>query len=108
MENIKVLDLLAEEGSLSLEESRDRSIALSDLWDLLRIKDAQIFQRSRSRWLKEGDANTSYFHSCVKTRSRRNAILALRVGDRWVESVNDIRAEIVGYFSRHFTEEVSS
>ncbi|MCI55805.1 RNA-directed DNA polymerase (Reverse transcriptase), partial [Trifolium medium] len=59
----------------------------------MRVKELQLIQRSRSQWLKEGDANTSYFHANVKGRFRKNSILALRVGDRWVESVSEIRAE---------------
>ncbi|MCI01289.1 cysteine-rich receptor-like protein kinase, partial [Trifolium medium] len=45
-----------------------------------------------------------YFHATVKRRGRRNSILALRVGDRWVESVPEVRAAIVDYFNAHFLE----
>jgi hypothetical protein len=38
-------------------------------------------QRSRIRWLKEGDANTRLFHSVANGRRIKNFIPAIRVGD---------------------------
>lgn len=49
--------------------------------------------------MREGDANSAYFHSNINFRRRRNSILALRVG-----SVSEVRAEIVDYFRNHFSE----
>jgi hypothetical protein len=46
--------------------------------------DATIFQRSRSKWLKEGDINNKYFHSCVKARGRVNKISTLLTENGWV------------------------
>ncbi|MCI18531.1 cysteine-rich receptor-like protein kinase, partial [Trifolium medium] len=100
VEVIKDLDLKAERGPLTLEENDARKKGFTELWRFLKCMDSQMFQRSRSRWLKEGDANTGYFHASVKRRGRQNSILALRMGDRWVESVSEVRAAIVDYFNR--------
>jgi len=104
VEFLQDMDLKAELGSITLREREESVQGFVDLWELLKSKDSHLFQRSRSRWLKEGDANTTYFHASVKLRRKRNSILVLRFDDRWVESVEDVRTEIVSYFSNHFAE----
>jgi hypothetical protein len=75
-----------------------RKYNFEELWRLLKAKDALVAQRSRSKWLKEGDANTKYFHNCVKVRKSRNSIKALREIDGWVVSPYDVRRKVVEYF----------
>lgn len=58
-----------------------------------------LSQRSKSRCLNEGGANTSFFHVFIKSRSQRNSILAIKVVD-----VVDIRREVVKYFYERVKE----
>jgi vacuolar-type H+-ATPase subunit B/Vma2 len=41
-------------------------------------------QRSRMRWLQEGDANTRLFHAVANGRRTKNFIAAVTVGDEIV------------------------
>ncbi|WJX46635.1 beta-amyrin 28-monooxygenase [Trifolium repens] len=63
------------------------------------------FQRSRSKWLKEGDLNSKFFHNCIKSRLRRNMLVALRTQHGWVEGPSQVREEVVSYFRNHFSNE---
>jgi hypothetical protein len=98
---IQGLDKKREEGVLSEGEVLDRKQKFEELWHILKAKDAMIVQRSRSKWIKEGDANTRFFHNCLKLRSSRNAIKALKDGDGWVVSPFDVRRKVVNYFTNH-------
>jgi len=106
VEDIHALDVRGEEVGLSGEEVQRRKSLFGDLWKILKAKDANMVQRARSRWLKNGDANTKYFHKCVKLRCSRNSIKALKVGDGWVQSPMDVRRVVVDFFTNHVASTV--
>ncbi|MCH87373.1 LINE-1 reverse transcriptase like, partial [Trifolium medium] len=93
---IRDLDTRGEEEGLSNQEVESRKEKFPALWKLLKNKEALI-----SKWLKEGDANTKFFHGSVKTRSKKNLISALRSGDVWLDSPNLIKAAVFSYFVNH-------
>ena len=55
-------------------------------------------QQSRIRWLKEGDANTGFFHAAIKARRAKNLILNLN--DNGVTTSDPLR--ITHLFSTRF------
>ncbi|GAU46142.1 hypothetical protein TSUD_143240 [Trifolium subterraneum] len=74
----------------------------TDIHSLSRLQASIRWQQSRSRWLKEGDANTKYFHSVLASRQWGNAITSLQVGSSTVEGVAHIRHAVVSHFASHF------
>jgi len=84
VDEINGLDEKWEEGVLSDLEVTIWKSKFEDLWRLLKAKDLLLVQRLRSSRLKEGDANSKFFHKCLKLRSSRNDIKALRENDGWV------------------------
>jgi len=104
VKDISMLDEKGEEGSLEEVEVRLFKEKFEELWRLLKAKDALIVQRSRAKWLKEGDANSKFFHNCLKSRMSRNTIKALKVDDGWAVSPLDIRRKVVEYFTSHMED----
>lgn len=86
---------------MSGEDVHRRKSLFGELWRLLKAKDVNMVQRARSRWLTNGDANSKYFHKCVKLRHNRNSIKALKVGEEWVQSPMDVRRVVVVFFTNH-------
>ena len=95
---IAELDANGEHGSLCGVEVELRKKKFQEMWRLLRSKDASMFQRSKSKWLKDGDANSKYFHTCVKARASRNSLKAIKVDGTWVEKPTKVRKVVVDYF----------
>jgi hypothetical protein len=103
--DINVLDIKSESMSLVEVEVVERKKLFEELWNILKSIDTMTFQRSRSKWLKEGDANSRFFYNCIKGQSRRNNVMALRSQNGWVERPMQIREEVVSYFRSHFDNE---
>ena len=56
-------------------------------------------QKSRIKWLKEGDSNSSFFHNSVKSRFNRNKLVSLTLDDG--STVSDpmlIKVEATAFF----------
>jgi uncharacterized protein YhbP (UPF0306 family) len=95
VEDIKGLDLRGEASGLIPQEVEVRKTLFDQYWNLQKIKEASIFQRSRSKWLRQGDANSKFFQGCVKSRCKKNTISALRVGDIWLDKAAQIKEAVV-------------
>ena len=52
--------------------------------------------------MKDGDANSRYFHTVLSSRRRRNAIVSLVVNGNIVEGVQPIRNAVFTHFKDHF------
>lgn len=96
------LDDQVEVGGLSVEELEEMRNITHDIHSLSRVSASIAWQQSRSRWLKEGDANSKYFHSILSSRRRRNSIVSLMVNDNLVEGVQPIRHVVFSHFKNHF------
>lgn len=65
----------------------------------LRLQEESFFrQKSRVRWLKEGDLNTKYFHHSVKRSHLRNRILSIYNGDNLVSEPAKVQQLFVYHF----------
>ncbi|XP_027077095.1 uncharacterized protein [Coffea arabica] len=63
-------------------------------------------QKSRIKWLKDGDRNSKYFHSVVVERQSRSLIHRIKSSDgKWLDSTSDIEGEAESYFKCLFTDE---
>ncbi|PNX74944.1 cysteine-rich receptor-like protein kinase, partial [Trifolium pratense] len=62
-----------------------KDVLNKEFWQQLHYKESMLKQKSRIRWVKEGDSNTRFFHATIKGRRRRNQLTALKEGGSWIQ-----------------------
>lgn len=86
-DKLQNLDLKVVSSHFSLEDLDNISKVNQEFCNLIWYFESQSFQRSRLAWLTEGDANSRYFHDCVKQRSMRNSLVTLCVREFLLDKV---------------------
>ncbi|CAJ2678325.1 unnamed protein product [Trifolium pratense] len=99
---LSALDVKGEEEALSDEELVELQGVSVDIHSLSRLHASISWQQSRSLWLKDGDANSKYFHSVLASRHRRNALSVIQVEGVTIEGVEPIRQAVFSHFESHF------
>lgn len=97
--------LMEEEGGRSVELGvRRREIVCAIERN---IKAEKIFwhQKAKSKWLKEGDENTRFFHKLANGKKRKNQILGLKVDEEEVVDFEDISNETSSSFERLYKKD---
>ncbi|MCI26406.1 endonuclease/exonuclease/phosphatase family protein, partial [Trifolium medium] len=90
-----------DEG-LTEDETAELYAVTSDIHSLTHLNTSICWQQVRLMWLREGDANSKYFHSILISRRIRNALSSIMVDDHRVEGVQPVRQAIFSHFSSHF------
>eukprot|EP00256_Glycine_max_P043978 XP_006595308.1 uncharacterized protein LOC102667235 [Glycine max] len=80
----------------------------ADLWEKATLHESIMRQKSRSKWIKEGDSNTSYFHKIINHSRRRNSLRGMLIDGIWVENPNLIKAKILQHFQNSFLNLICS
>ncbi|KAK3206390.1 hypothetical protein Dsin_020436 [Dipteronia sinensis] len=84
----------------SLREERLKLIA--DLWKGLRLEEQKWWQKSRVKWLVEGDKNTRFFHNVSNTRRRNNFIGNILFNGVVHSAPTQVKEGVFNFFKDHF------
>lgn len=104
VEEMALLDKRNEEVGLTEEECMRNKELLGELWKTSRINESIPCQKAHSKWLKEGDRNSKYFHSCINWWRRSNSLVGLHIDGRWEENLREIKKEVKTFFENRFRE----
>lgn len=102
VKGLNELDSMVGEGAVP--DIQQRKELQSQFWQQVRHKESLIRQKSRHKWILEGDANTRFFHASLQQRRRKNQLVSFKKGDTWVEGVENVKKEVKIHFSYLFAE----
>ncbi|XP_024636355.1 uncharacterized protein [Medicago truncatula] len=103
-ERLATLDGKGEVEVLTEEDCAELLGVSSKLHSLSRLNTSICWKQSRVQWLRDGDANSKFFHSVLSRRRRHNALSSILVDDVVVEGVEPIRNAVFTHFAKHFQE----
>jgi hypothetical protein len=106
-EELESLDRIEEVRRLSEEEKERRRVLVSDLEASLLQEEISWIQKSRVRWLKEGDKCTKFFHQLASANRRNNTIESLIVDGSPTSDLDSIGEHVVNYYESLFSEPLS-
>jgi hypothetical protein len=75
----------------------------AEIAKLLREKEIKWYQRSKSQFILEGDANTRYFHSVANGRHRKKLIHSLIQDEGTIEGHKNLKSYITNYYKGLFS-----
>lgn len=97
-----LLDGKGEEGEPSEDEISELHGISTDIHSLSRLNTSICWQQSRLNWLRDGDANSKFFHSVLAARRRMNSLSSILVDGVMVEGVQPVRQAVFTHFKNHF------
>ncbi|KAK9267160.1 hypothetical protein L1049_009580 [Liquidambar formosana] len=93
------IDTMGATDDLLIKEMESKS----ELFEALRIQEIFWSEKSRLRWVADGDRNSYFFHNVAKIRSTRQKIHSMRKGDVILQDPHDVQQHIIDYFQSLYT-----
>jgi exonuclease III len=99
---ISLLDTKGEESELMEEETTELRELSVELHSMSRVLTSMNWQKARMSWVREGDANSKFFHNMMSRRQRRNSLHVIHVDGVSVGGVQNIRTAVLNHFANHY------
>ncbi|GAU43299.1 hypothetical protein TSUD_389980 [Trifolium subterraneum] len=96
------LDITTEDRRLTEVEEAEFKTLPVDILTFSKLQASMNWQKSRINWLREGDANSKFFHGIMSFRKRGNSIASFTVDGRSIEGVAEVRQHVFDHFQNHY------
>ncbi|GKV50143.1 hypothetical protein SLEP1_g56855 [Rubroshorea leprosula] len=105
MKKVDFVDIKCEDQDLSEEDVLKRKDGFEELWLCLKKKESLWRQKSRVTWIKEGDANTAYFHKFVNSRRKKNMLHGVNNQGSWIDDPIQVKQIVYDHFKSQYSSQ---
>ena len=105
-EDLNKMEEVTVDRQLSYLEVMTRKQLQEDLWVAARSHESLLRQKARSRWIKEVDCNSRYFHLMINASRRNNCLKGLLIDGTWSEEPATVKEAVKVFFEQRFQENV--
>ena len=92
---------------LTPEESLVRKRLQEELWIAAQSHESLLRQKARSRWIREGDCDSRYFHLLMNASRRNSCLKGVMIDGLWIEEPVRVKEAVRSFFMQRFQEPVS-
>ena len=103
-EELNKLETNTGDRHLTPNEMMTRKQLQEDLWRAAQSQESLLRQKARSKWIKEGDCNTRYFHLMMNASRRNNSLRGVWINGAWSEEPARVKEEVRSFFMQRFQE----
>ena len=98
------LETGSNDRQMSPQELAARKKLQEDLWTATQAHESLLRQKARTKWIKEGDCNSRYFHKLMNYNCRNNAVKGVLIEGSRVEEPTRVKEEVCNFFQIRFSE----
>ncbi|KAK0570758.1 hypothetical protein LWI29_005954 [Acer saccharum] len=104
--NEKVMLIQGRIGSEGFSEDlfRLETNALADLDRVLKQQEIFLKEKSRVKWLAEGDRNSTFFHSLLKRRGGNKPLSSIQIGENISYDPTEIGEHVSSFYQHLFSD----
>ncbi|XP_057453709.1 uncharacterized protein LOC130745451 [Lotus japonicus] len=102
LDSLTGLDQKMATSGLSSAEKDLRRAVQNELWQVARLRESILHQKSRCQWIKDGDSTSRFFHAYINRRRQINKIVGLDLNGNWEEEPSVVKHGIKSFFEQKF------
>ncbi|XP_071730227.1 uncharacterized protein [Rutidosis leptorrhynchoides] len=89
-------------GTSNDAERRERLNLIQELNEIHKRSDQDLVQKSRHKWVVDGDENSQFFHSFINSRRSHQNLRGIMVDGNWITNPSEVKSAFYEFYKNKF------